>query len=65
MTNFKQKHGIRRRKITKYISRKETLSIEDMLASAEPFRIQTLRLIQNFNGDFVINTDQTGMCNDL
>ena len=46
-----------------YLERK--LSIEDMLASAETFRIQTLRLIQNFNADFVINTDQTGMCNDL
>ena len=64
VTNFKQKHGIRQCKITKYISRKETLSIEDMLASAETFHIQTLRLIQNFNADFVINTDQTGMCND-
>lgn len=65
VTNFKQKHGIRQRKITKYVSKKETLSIEEMLASAETFRIQTLRLIQNFNADFVINTDQTGMCNDL
>ena len=49
----------------KYVSIKESVSIEQTLASAETFRIQTLRLIQNLNADYVINTDQTGMCNNL
>lgn len=58
--DFKKKHKIRQRKITKYVSKKETASIEETLASADTFRVQTLKLIPNFEKDFVINTDQTG-----
>lgn len=58
---FKKKHQIRQRKVTKFVSQKETATIEEILASAETFRIQTLQLIPNFNKDYVINIDQTGM----
>lgn len=48
---FKNHHGIRQRKITKYVSQKETATMEEILKSAEVFQIQTLQ----------INTNQTGM----
>lgn len=58
---FKNQHGIRQRKITKYVSQKETASMSEILKSAEIFRMQTLQLIPKFDKKFVINTDQTGM----
>ncbi|GBN35976.1 hypothetical protein AVEN_22431-1 [Araneus ventricosus] len=57
---FKNKHGIRQRKVTKFVSKRETATIEETLASAATFRKQALKLIPNFNKDYVINTDQTG-----
>lgn len=60
VTKFKKRHGIRQRKVTKFVSQKEVVTIEETLASAEIFRAQTLRLIPNFDEDYVINTDQTG-----
>lgn len=60
VNKFKQRHNICQRKITKFVSEKEMYTIEEILASAETFRIQTKRLISDFDGDFIINTDQTG-----
>lgn len=60
VTKFKQRHNIRQRKITRFVSNRETNSMETILSSAEVFRLQTKRLISNFNSDFIINTDQTG-----
>ncbi|XP_029669749.1 uncharacterized protein LOC115239390 [Formica exsecta] len=60
VAKFKQKRRIRQRKVTKFVSRKETVTIEETLAAAESFRIQIRDLIPNFDEDFVINTDQTG-----
>ncbi|XP_071574627.1 uncharacterized protein [Temnothorax nylanderi] len=57
---FKRNHKIRQRKITKYVSERETVSLEETLAAAEIFRIQARALIPHFDKDFVINTDQTG-----
>lgn len=57
---FKKKHGIRQRKITKFISYKEIGSIEEVMNSAEKFRRQTKALMSAFDLDYVINTDQTG-----
>ncbi|GBN35808.1 Valine--tRNA ligase, partial [Araneus ventricosus] len=57
---FKNKHGIRQRKVTKFVSKRETATIKETLASAATFRKQALKLIPNFNKDYVINTDQTG-----
>lgn len=57
---FKQRHKIRQRKITKYVSERETATIEETLAVAENFRRQTRALIPKYDKDFVINTDQTG-----
>lgn len=40
---------------------KEAISMEETLAAAETFRKQVKRLITNFDQNYVINTDQTGM----
>ncbi|XP_044579951.1 uncharacterized protein LOC123262029 isoform X1 [Cotesia glomerata] len=56
---FKQRHNIRQRKITKFVTDKEVHTMPEIIASAEMFRIQTKQLISNFDSDFVINTDQT------
>lgn len=59
VNKFKNRHNIRQRKGTKFVLKRETISMEDTLASAETFRRQGRRLIPNFNQDYVINTDQT------
>lgn len=61
IAKFKKKHGIRQRKITKFVTQKEAVTVDDILTSADIFRTQTLRLLPNFQKDYVINTDQTGM----
>lgn len=57
---FKRKHRIRQRKITKFVSSKEFATMEEVLAAAEEFQIQTRIIIPDFDLDYVINTDQTG-----
>ncbi|XP_046476181.1 uncharacterized protein [Neodiprion pinetum] len=57
---FKKKHGIRQRKITKFISHKEVVSIGEVMESAEKFRLQTKALMSGFDRDYIINTDQSG-----
>lgn len=57
---FKRNHRIRQRKITKFVSEKDTATMEETLSSAENFRVQARALIPNFDRNFVINTDQTG-----
>ncbi|XP_025160571.1 uncharacterized protein LOC112589900 [Harpegnathos saltator] len=59
---FKQKHRIKQRQITKYVSRREIATLEETTEAEQRFQIQTRNIISNFNLDFVINTDQTG-CN--
>lgn len=58
---FKARHKIRQRKITKFVSERETVTMEETLAAAENFRVQARALIPNYDQDFVINTDQTGI----
>lgn len=58
--DFKQRHKIRQRKITRFVSEKETATQEEILAAADKFRLQTRALIPQYDKDFVINTDQTG-----
>lgn len=60
LNNFKQKHRIRQRKITKFVSAKECVEMEDVVKAAEKFQIQTRAAISHFHLDYVINTDQTG-----
>lgn len=60
VNRFKRNHRIRQRKITRYVSERETFTMQEILDSAEQFRIQVRHLIPNFQKEFVINTDQTG-----
>jgi len=60
VNKFKRNHRIRQRKITRYVSERETFTMSEILASAEEFRIQVRHIIPNFQKEFVINTDQTG-----
>lgn len=57
VTKFKQKHRIRQRKITKYVSKKEIASVEETLQAAEKFRKMIRCIIPQFSPDFIINTD--------
>ena len=57
---FKRIHGIKQRKITKFIGKADIITMEDMLKTAINFQKQTSVLIPKFSKDFVINTDQTG-----
>ena len=57
---FRNKHRIRQRKITKFISKKDVVIHEETLKAAEDFQIQTKALISKFPLNLVINTDQTG-----
>ncbi|KMQ86730.1 tigger transposable element-derived protein 6-like protein [Lasius niger] len=57
---FKQKHRIRQRHVTKYVSFKDTTTFEDTLEATDLFQKQMTPLISAFDPDYVINTDQTG-----
>jgi len=57
---FKQRRKIWQQKITKYVTAREFLTIENTPAAADMYRKQTLVLIPQFNKDFIINTDQIG-----
>lgn len=57
---FKQRHRIRQRKVTKFVSEKESSTMGEIIAAAENFRTQARAIIPNFGKDYVINTDQTG-----
>ncbi|GFW49552.1 HTH CENPB-type domain-containing protein [Trichonephila clavipes] len=57
---FKRKHRIRQREITKFVSERETATMEETHAAAEKFRLHIRALIPNYDKDFVLNTDQTG-----
>lgn len=57
---FKKKHKICQRKVTKFVSGRETQTVEKMLEAAETFRLQIIPLIQYLHPDLIINTDQTG-----
>lgn len=63
VVKFKRRHRIRQRKITKFVTERETATRDEILAAAEDFRIQARDVIPNFGPDFVINTDQTGIQN--
>ncbi|XP_029662701.1 uncharacterized protein LOC115235213 isoform X2 [Formica exsecta] len=59
IAKFKKQHKIKQQEITKYVSAKETATIDEILAAADIFRKQTMKLIPNFHKDFIININQT------
>lgn len=62
VNKFKQRHKIRQRKITRFVTHHEAMSLQEILNSADNFRLQARELInQMYDKDYVINTDQTGI----
>lgn len=57
--NFKRRHKIKQRKITKYIFEKDCATIEETLETAQKFQTQIRAVISQFHENFVINTHQT------
>lgn len=60
ISNFKRTHGIRQRRISRFISCKEVTSQDEIKASAELFKTQMAAAVLGFDQKLVINTDQTG-----
>ncbi|XP_043263202.1 uncharacterized protein LOC122403642, partial [Colletes gigas] len=57
---LKREQRIKQRKITRFISKKDTLTVEDIMKSAQFFQDQVQKIISTFQEDYIINTDQTG-----
>jgi len=60
VANFKKKYNISQRRVTKYVSKKERSTFEELSDIAAKYQQQTSNIITNFDPDYVINTDQTG-----
>ena len=58
--SFKRQHRIRQRKVTRFVSKADVTSFDDILNSARIFQQQTRQIVPLFDPDYVINTDQTG-----
>nr|XP_034196479.1 uncharacterized protein LOC117612002 [Osmia lignaria] len=59
--NFKTRHRIRQRKVTKYVSDRDIRIADKVSNAAHSFQVETAAIVQIFNPDHVINTDQTGV----
>lgn len=60
VVRFKQRHRIRQRQVTKYVSGRIIRSLEEIQFSASVFQHQVRSVAAKLSPDFVINTDQTG-----
>jgi hypothetical protein len=63
--DFKSRHSISSRKITKITSKSELKSQEMIMRSAEKFRIEFEEKSKLFSPQFILNTDQTGFCYEI
>ncbi|CAK9809181.1 hypothetical protein ANTQUA_LOCUS5921 [Anthophora quadrimaculata] len=61
LINFKRKHNIRQRQVTRYLSRRKITTLQEIEESAKRFH-QTKNIITagKIPPHFIINTDQTG-----
>ncbi|XP_076667942.1 uncharacterized protein LOC143368768 [Andrena cerasifolii] len=60
VTKFKLRNRITQRKVTRFVSKKDTISFQDTLQAAQVFQDQVRDVIPSFDDRLVINTDQTG-----
>lgn len=60
LTNFLHEYRISNRRVVRYISKKEAISPEAVIKSAEEFQTLIQVILLDYDPDFVINTDQTG-----
>ncbi|CAF2902010.1 unnamed protein product [Rotaria sp. Silwood2] len=59
--NFKYRHGICSRKITKLVTKKVVESQEEIYQSAKNFVLETNKIIEGYSPNQVLNTDQIGV----
>lgn len=59
MTAFLREYRISNRRVVRYISKKEAISPEAIIQSAEHFQTLIQAISPDYKPDFVINTDQT------
>ena len=55
--DFKARHKIRQRKVTKFISKRDMATLEETMEAPEKFQKQTKKLILKYIPHFIINTD--------
>jgi len=58
---FKRRHHICGRKITKLVTKRQVDNDEDIRQSADQFVVQVQKNLPKYNLDNVINTDQSGL----
>jgi len=59
LTNFIKNYGTSNRRVTRYLSKKEVKSPEEVMNSAIQFQNLIQSISIDYNSDFIINTDQT------
>lgn len=59
MTVFLREHRISNRCVVRYISKKEAISPEEVIKSAEQIQALIQEVSPDYDPDFIINTDQT------
>lgn len=60
LTDFIKLYRISNRRVTRYISKKEIKSPDEIMNSAIQFQTLIQSISPEYNADFIINTDQTG-----
>jgi len=63
--NFKQRHGICSRKITKLVTKSEVKDGEAIARSANDFVMKVQRMLPNYKAEYVLNTDQSGLALEM
>ena len=58
---FKKRHHVVSRKISKLVTKRDVLNKDDINQSAEDFVHNAKKVILNYHPDYVLNTDQSGL----
>lgn len=61
MTNFMKSHRISNRRVIRYLFKKEIKSPMEVIESAIAFQNLIQSISTDYNSNFIINTDQTGL----
>ena len=63
--NFKQRHGIYSRKITKWVTKSEVENKETIDQTADDFVLEVQKMLPEYRPENVINTDQSGLAFEM
>jgi len=61
LLNFKHKHDMCSRKITKVVTKREVKNEDDIQKSSDLFMAEVRKLLSHYDEDNVLNTDQSGL----